>query len=31
MIRKAPPKRARVKQKRLSPDDRRKEFVAKGD
>jgi AcrR family transcriptional regulator len=29
MIRKAPPKRARVKQKRLSPDDRRKEFVAK--
>jgi AcrR family transcriptional regulator len=29
MIRKALPKRARVKQKRLSPDDRRKEFVAK--
>src|SRR5882757_1829288 len=29
MIRKASPKRARVKQKRLSPDDRRKEFVAK--
>src|ERR1700727_1818675 len=29
MIRKAPPKRARAKQKRLSPDDRRKEFVAK--
>jgi AcrR family transcriptional regulator len=29
MRKKAPPKRARVKQKRLSPDDRRKEFVAK--
>src|SRR5258705_11133700 len=29
MIRKALPKRARAKQKRLSPDDRRKEFVAK--
>jgi AcrR family transcriptional regulator len=29
MRRKGPPKRARVKQKRLSPDDRRKEFVAK--
>ena len=26
---KAPPKRARAKQKRLSPDDRRKEFVVK--
>ena len=29
MIKKALPKRARAKQKRLSPDDRRKEFVAK--
>ena len=29
MRRKAPPKRVRAKQKRLSPDDRRKEFVAK--
>ena len=29
MSKKAPPKRARAKQKRLSPDDRRKEFVAK--
>src|ERR1700759_2273675 len=29
MRKKASPKRARVKQKRLSPDDRRKEFVAK--
>src|ERR1700716_1769316 len=29
MKKKAPPKRARTKQKRLSPDDRRKEFVAK--
>jgi AcrR family transcriptional regulator len=29
MSRKAPPRRARVKQKRLPPDDRRKEFVAK--
>ena len=29
MRRKGPPNRARVKQKRLSPDDRRKEFVAK--
>ena len=29
MSKKASPKRARVKQKRLSPDDRRKEFVAK--
>jgi AcrR family transcriptional regulator len=29
MKKKAPPKRARAKQKRLSPDDRRKEFVAK--
>src|SRR5260370_14418466 len=29
MIRKAPSKRARVKQKRLSPDDRRKEFGRK--
>src|ERR1700761_482609 len=29
MNKKAPPKRARVKQRRLSPDDRRKEFVAK--
>src|SRR5258708_11919707 len=29
MRRKASPKRARAKQKRLSPDDRRKEFVAK--
>ena len=29
MMRKASSKRARVKQKRLSPDDRRKEFVAK--
>jgi len=29
MTRKAPPKRARAKQKRLSPQDRRKEFVAK--
>jgi AcrR family transcriptional regulator len=28
-MRKAAPKRARAKQKRLSPDDRRKEFVAK--
>ena len=29
MSKKASPKRARAKQKRLSPDDRRKEFVAK--
>src|SRR5260370_10454652 len=29
MRKKASPKRARAKQKRLSPDDRRKEFVAK--
>ncbi len=29
MSRKAPAKRVRVKQRRLSPDDRRKEFVAK--
>jgi hypothetical protein len=29
MKKKAPPKRARTKQKRLSPDDRRKEFVAR--
>jgi AcrR family transcriptional regulator len=29
MSKKAPPKRARAKQRRLSPDDRRKEFVAK--
>jgi AcrR family transcriptional regulator len=29
MRKKAPPKRARAKQKRLSPDDRRKEFVVK--
>ncbi len=29
MTRKASPRRTRVKQKRLSPDDRRKEFVAK--
>ena len=29
MNRKASPKRMRAKQKRLSPDDRRKEFVAK--
>src|ERR1700710_2401615 len=29
MRNKASPKRVRVKQKRLSPDDRRKEFVAK--
>src|ERR1700726_499697 len=29
MSRKASPKRARIKQKRLSPDDRRKEFLAK--
>ena len=29
MTRKAPPKRVRVKQKRLSPEDRRREFVAK--
>jgi AcrR family transcriptional regulator len=29
MRKKAPPKRARAKQKRLPPDDRRKEFVAK--
>lgn len=29
MTRKTPPKRARAKQKRLSPDDRRREFVAK--
>jgi AcrR family transcriptional regulator len=29
MSKKASPKRARTKQKRLSPDDRRKEFVAK--
>lgn len=29
MSKKAPPKRARAKQKRLSPEDRRKEFVAK--
>ena len=29
MRNKAPPKRAREKQKRLSPDDRRREFVAK--
>src|ERR1700720_4399432 len=29
MTKKASPKRARTKQKRLSPDDRRKEFVAK--
>ncbi|MGH9692810.1 MAG: TetR/AcrR family transcriptional regulator, partial [Bryobacteraceae bacterium] len=29
MTRKAPPKPVRAKQKRLSPDDRRKEFVAK--
>src|SRR6476659_9244711 len=29
MNRKDPPKRARAKQQRLSPDDRRKEFVAK--
>jgi AcrR family transcriptional regulator len=29
VTRKAPPKPARAKQKRLSPDDRRKEFVAK--
>ena len=29
MNKKASPKRARVKQRRLSPDDRRKEFVAK--
>jgi len=29
MSKKASPRRARVKQKRLSPDDRRKEFVAK--
>src|ERR1700729_2773246 len=28
MNKKAPPKRARAKQKRLSPEDRRKEFVA---
>src|SRR6202012_6050157 len=29
MNKKAPPKRARVKQRRLSPDERRREFVAK--
>jgi AcrR family transcriptional regulator len=29
MVRKAPAKRVRAKQRRLSPDDRRKEFVAK--
>src|SRR6185437_10919962 len=29
MSKKAPAKRARAKQRRLSPDDRRKEFVAK--
>jgi AcrR family transcriptional regulator len=29
MTKKAPPKRARAKQKRLAPEDRRKEFVAK--
>ena len=29
MSKKASPKRARAKQKRLSPDDRRREFVAK--
>ena len=29
MTRKTPPKRVRAKQKRLSPDDRRREFVAK--
>src|SRR6202158_864525 len=29
MSKKPPPKRARAKQKRLSPDDRRREFVAK--
>jgi AcrR family transcriptional regulator len=29
MKKKAPPQRARAKQKRLSPDDRRREFVAK--
>src|SRR5579863_4737171 len=29
MSKKASPRRSRVKQKRLSPDDRRKEFVAK--
>src|SRR5258706_4872995 len=29
MRKKASPKRTRTKQKRLSPDDRRKEFVAK--
>jgi hypothetical protein len=29
MRKKASPKRTRAKQKRLSPDDRRKEFVAK--
>ncbi|SDS69065.1 TetR/AcrR family transcriptional regulator [Bradyrhizobium canariense] len=29
MSKKVPPKRARAKQRRLSPDDRRKEFVAK--
>ena len=29
MSKKVPPKRARAKQKRLSPDDRRREFVAK--
>src|ERR1700743_1087925 len=29
MSKKAPPKRARAKQRRLSPDERRKEFVAK--
>src|SRR6202048_5115677 len=29
MMRKASPKRTRAKQKRLSPDDRRKEFVVK--
>ena len=28
-MKKAPPKRARVKQRRLSPDERRREFVAK--
>ena len=29
MSKKAPVKRARIKQRRLSPDDRRQEFVAK--
>jgi AcrR family transcriptional regulator len=29
MTKKAPPRRARAKQRRLAPDDRRKEFVAK--